>query len=82
MDGWPEVTPPTDPPTGPPEFHDAQRSNPVRDLCPDCGHQTTAHPWPGRQDLFRCAACVAEEFADERDTQDMCSRRYPRAVLP
>lgn len=78
--GWPEIPPPTVPPTAPPEFRDAERLELGQDLCVDCGHETTAHPWPGRQDLVRCAACTAEEFDDERDLRDVCARRYSRPL--
>ena len=46
--------------------------------CPECGHETTLHPWPGQQNLTRCAECVWEEDHDEREPEDMCARRFAR----
>jgi hypothetical protein len=50
----------------------------VRDPCPECGHEKSSHPWPGRQDLTRCAICIWEEDTDQRETEDMCAERFPR----
>ena len=48
----------------------------VTDPCPDCRHEKASHPRPGQTNLTRCAICVWEEDTDQRETGDMCARRF------
>jgi hypothetical protein len=84
MKGWPEITPPTVPPIAPPTFTDSRHLDSrgtltaaVRDVCPDCAHETAAHPSVGQQDFTRCAECTWEESIDRRDEANKCARRFP-----
>ena len=45
--------------------------------CPNCGHDTSDHPWPGRKHLTACAACIWEEDFDRRRAEDIC-RQFSR----
>lgn len=65
-----------------PFWRQAQPATPsiVDKPCPDCGHDESDHPWPGRQAPCRCAACIWEEDTGQRDEADMCARRFPVLV--
>lgn len=53
----------------------------VKDPCPQCRHEKSAHPRPGQTNLTKCVICIWEEDTDQRETGDMCALRFGEPLM-